>query len=94
MVTSKPRDGWRVRVLAFLVVAAVLMAAGYWYYRAEADEIREAQSRVVASVGRLKVAEIWQWRRERLGDATVLARSPAITAALPATKPSRQPAML
>jgi len=82
VVTSKPREGWRVRVMAFLAVTAVLMAAGYWYYRVEADGIHEAQYRAVAAVGRLKVAEIQQWRKERLEDVAVLAASPSITVAV------------
>ncbi|OYV84358.1 MAG: hypothetical protein B7Z73_15640, partial [Planctomycetia bacterium 21-64-5] len=73
----------------------VLLAGGYGYYRIEVDAIQRAQYGAVAAVGRLKADEIQQWRRERIGDAAVVAQNPFIIAALgELSGGARRPALL
>jgi PAS domain S-box-containing protein len=59
-------------VLVFLVLAAGIVTAGFLYYRHY--EIRyqtEVEHRLIA-IADLKVDELVEWRKERLGDAAVL----------------------
>ncbi|HVA57359.1 MAG TPA: ATP-binding protein [Gemmatimonadaceae bacterium] len=92
-MVNAPRIGWRKWALAFGSATIVLMAAGYWVYRVEADEIHRAQFSAVAAVGQLKSDQIEQWRRERSVDAAVAARDPAFAIALPALSNPALPAL-
>jgi PAS domain S-box-containing protein len=68
----------RRRWALFAVVAFVLLAAGWWYYRGEVQQIEQRQYAFLEAVGTLKAGQIEQWRRERTADARRLARSPLV----------------
>jgi len=56
-------------VIVFVLLAAGILCTGYYYSRHyEADHGQEVE-RMLTSVADLKVAEIVQWRKERLSDA-------------------------
>ena len=48
----------------------LLMAAGYWSYRAHVEEVTLGKYQELSSIGELKAQQIQQWRKVRLGDAT------------------------
>jgi two-component system cell cycle sensor histidine kinase/response regulator CckA len=73
------RRSW---VAIFALVSATLSAGGYWYYRAEVDEIYEQKHDELAAICTLKAQQIQQWRKERLADATIFAGDQFITSAL------------
>ena len=51
----------------FLAVMAFLVAAGgYAYYRYESDRIRQEKYAELAAIGELKAGQIQQWRHERI----------------------------
>jgi PAS domain S-box-containing protein len=55
-------------VAVFLVAALALVAGGYWYYRSETERIRRERHHEIAAIGKLKAAQIEQWREEQLSD--------------------------
>jgi PAS domain S-box-containing protein len=60
-------------IALFALVSTALAAGGYWYYRAEVDQIYEHKHEELAAIGTLKAQQIQQWRKERLADATFFA---------------------
>ncbi|MFA6240553.1 MAG: PAS domain S-box protein, partial [Candidatus Hydrogenedentales bacterium] len=72
----------RIWILLYLLTALMLSAGGYFYYLQEVDEIRAEKSGALSAIGELKVKQIVQWRKERLGDARDTAESPFFRRAL------------
>ncbi len=64
----------------FLIMAAGIVTAGYLYYRNHEIHHRIEAERELAAIADLKTGEIVQWRRERLGDASVLYRNASFSA--------------
>jgi PAS domain S-box-containing protein len=75
---TTPRAGLAV----FAVITLALLAGGYSYYLAEADEISEEKYQAIAAICELKSGQIQQWRQARLGDATVVAMNPFVSKAV------------
>jgi PAS domain S-box-containing protein len=55
--------------LIFVCLAAGIVAAGYFYYRNYEKHYRSEVERQLFAIAELKVGELVQWRKERLGDA-------------------------
>ncbi len=73
----KTRDSGQRHVLAVLILILVILAAGiltagYRYDLNYEMQQRTEVERQLSAIGALKVNELMQWRRERLGDAGVL----------------------
>ena len=60
---------------ALLLSLLTLTGAGTWFYRAQEQQSRQQVEAELDAIARLKVAQIVQWRAERLGDAGVLTDS-------------------
>ena len=58
--------------IALGAALAALVAGGVWYYRSQAQSVRQKAVETLASIGELKAQEIIAWRRERLADAAIL----------------------
>jgi two-component system sensor histidine kinase/response regulator len=58
--------------LGFLVLAAGISAAGWFYYKQQQAEVRRAAQETLATIADLKVQQLVQWRAERLADANYL----------------------
>src|SRR6476469_7931633 len=69
-------------VALFALISAALAAGGFWYYRAEVDEIYAHKHDELAAIGALKAQQIQQWRIERLADAESFAGGQFITSGL------------
>ena len=65
--------------LIFLLLAAGIGAAGVFYYRSQAREFRAEVERQLAAIADLKVEQLTNWRRERLGDASVFHQNTAFS---------------
>ena len=61
-----------VVILLFLLASVLAGGGGALYFRTEAGEIYEDANRQVRLLSDIKVRQLVQWRRERLGDAQVL----------------------
>ncbi len=66
----------------FAAIALAIPAGGYWYYRVEAEHIRQDKYRLIAAIAELKADQILKWRQERLIDAGNSAQSPFFRQAL------------
>lgn len=62
-------SGWFL--VAFVPIAAGMVAAGYGFFRNFERHYQTEVEREISAVADLKVSEIVQWRRERLGDGTL-----------------------
>ena len=69
-------------VAVFALVSMAIMAGGLAYYRYEQDYIRREKYQELAAIADLKIRQILDWRRERLGDAGTKVRSPFLRQAI------------
>ncbi len=67
-------------VLLFVALAVGIGTTGYLYYRSHETNYRSEVERQLAAIADLKVDELVQWRRERLGDAALFHGNAAFTA--------------
>ena len=79
--TKRPGPSRRIPVAIFVAITLVLLAAGYGYYRKEAEDIRREKGEAIAAIGELKSGQIQQWRKERLADAKRFAKGPVLSRA-------------
>lgn len=74
-------DRGRQRILLVFVLLVVgIIATGAAYYQNSASRFRREVEQQLYAVAELKVGELKQWRTERIADANILYRNPAITA--------------
>ncbi len=66
--------------LLFLLLAVGLISAGYVAVQNFARQYRDTAEHQLASIADLKVSELVQWRRERLGDGNLFFRNPNFAA--------------
>lgn len=64
-----------VLVLIFVFLAAGIITSGYLYFRAHEKHYRGKVEQELSAIKELKVAEMVQWRKERLEDAAILFRN-------------------
>ena len=65
-----------VIALTFTLLAAGIVTTGYYYYRDHEKTYRAEIEQQLAAISSLKVADIVQWRKERLGDALIFHNNP------------------
>ncbi len=58
------------------VLAILIAAGGYLYYRHQANIIREQKYTELAAIAKLKIDQLVQWRKERIADARVYSSAP------------------
>lgn len=63
----------RAEILVMGALAAAIAAIGCWFYQLQKHDIEQDVHRHLHEVVALKISEIAQWRKERLGDARVAA---------------------
>jgi len=73
---STERRAGRGFTLVFALLAAGIATAGTFYYRTCERHFRTGIEQELSAIAELKVAQIVQWRRERLVDANYLRRTP------------------
>jgi signal transduction histidine kinase len=62
----------RLLILIFVVLAAGILVAGYLYYHNYEKNYRAQAEQQLSSIADLKIGELVQWRKERIGDADLL----------------------
>ncbi len=80
---SGPRRERRPSVFLILILTALaagIIIAGYSYYRNYAKNYQIAVEHQLSAIAELKVGELAQWRKERLGDAAVFYGNAAFSA--------------
>lgn len=81
MKTSEPsasHAGW-VFLLVFLLLVLGIVTTGVYYYQHLEQQFRAKVEQQIAAIAELKVNELVQWRKERLGDANVFFDNPAFS---------------
>ncbi len=82
-------------LLAFLPLAAAILAAGLLFYRGQERRLMSDQERALSAIVDLKSHEIETWRRERWGDARLIAGNPLLTTDLiRSLRPPESPALV
>jgi len=74
---AEPR-AWYPLVLIFAILALGILLGGAFYYRTYERQFRTRIEQQLAVITELKAAQIVQWRRERLADATYIRRTPYV----------------
>ena len=72
---TKSRSG-RDLLLVFALLAAGVVTGGYFYHRSYERHYRAEVERQLSAIADMKVAQIIQWRRERLADANLIRATP------------------
>ena len=78
--SSGTRHAPYVLGLIFVVLAAGIVAAGYLYFHRYERHYRAEVDQQLSAIAELKVAELVDWRQERLGDASLLFNNAAFAA--------------
>jgi len=66
-----PSAGPSRRIAAAIIagISLAMIGGGYWYYRAETEELFREKHQTLKAITELKVKQIEQWRKERLAEA-------------------------
>lgn len=75
MKKVKQKIPWYL-LLTFFVLSLNIWAAGYHYYHKEKESIQKDKQEDLLAIADLKVKQITEWRRERLGDGEILSQDP------------------
>ena len=67
-------------VLVFMILSLGIVTGSFLYYQVQATQYRAKVVQELSGVVNLKVGELTQWRKERLGDAAVFYKNSAFTA--------------
>jgi PAS domain S-box-containing protein len=80
---NRPRGltGWLLFGI-FGLIALGLLFSGIWFYRQQAQVIREDKFSDLKSIADLKIGQIVQWRQERLNDISVNSGDPFFRSAI------------
>jgi signal transduction histidine kinase len=62
---------WQL-ILVFLVLVILISSVGVFYYEGQKRQIKKAQQDELLAIADLKVAQIVNWRKERLVDASII----------------------
>ena len=62
---------WKL-VVILLLFSAVIILAGVYYYKSQRNRIFIEQQNNLSAIATLKIGQITQWHKERLGDAIVI----------------------
>ncbi len=68
-----------VFLLIFIFLAAGVLAGGYFAYQNYEQNIRTGAERQLSAIADLKVKQLAEYRRERLGDASTFFKNPAFS---------------
>ncbi|MCX5997658.1 MAG: PAS domain S-box protein [Chloroflexi bacterium] len=69
----------RLLILIFVLLAAGIIVVGYLFYDNYKKHYRAQVEQQLSAIADLKVGELVQWRKERLGDANLLYKNPAFS---------------
>jgi signal transduction histidine kinase/DNA-binding response OmpR family regulator len=69
-----------ILILIFVLLAAGIVTAGSLYYRDYQEHYRARVESQISAIANLKVGELVQFRKERLGDAAILHRNVSFSA--------------
>ncbi|MBM4137372.1 MAG: hypothetical protein FJ241_11150 [Nitrospira sp.] len=59
-------------IIIFLVLSISIWAIGYLYYEKQKENIKKDTQVTLSAIADLKVSQIVNWRKDRLGDANII----------------------
>ncbi len=69
-------------IIIFLLLTIGIGSSGYFYYKNQKEHIKKTAEEELSAIADLKVSQILNWRKERLGNATTVLRSPFVTSGI------------
>ena len=66
---AKTQRNSKLSILIFVLLAAGILTAGYFYYTDYEHKYRTVVEQQLSAIAELKVGELVQWRKERIADA-------------------------
>ena len=69
-------------IIIFLLLTIGIGSSGYFYYKNQKEHIKKTAEEELSAIADLKVSQILNWRKERLGNATTIFRSPFVTSGI------------
>lgn len=85
MITPSPekkRTTLFIAVMIFIIVSILIIVAGVLSYQSQKKSIKNSAKQQLAAIADLKVREIQNWRRERIGDASVIYNNEAFASSV------------
>ena len=79
---EEPRRMPTILIAIFLVFSLGLIVSGYFYSKYQSAEIARSAEAELLNIAKLKVSQVKDWQRERLGDAHVLSENLSVSAIL------------
>lgn len=67
--SRKEKQSLRLLVLTFIILSAGVITAGWFYYSKYKTQYKTEIGKQLTAIGKLKAADLADWRKERLGDA-------------------------
>ena len=80
LLNGSLRSATRLLVLVFIILCSGIMLMGFLYFRQFEEKQRLAAEKQLSAIADLKVDELGHWRRERIGDGSVIFDNPAALA--------------
>jgi PAS domain S-box-containing protein len=74
--SDHPRRNFKVRIITFLLLSICIAAAGWIFYVREKAYSEKIAGQTLSAIADLKISQIVNWRKERLGDASVISIHP------------------
>jgi len=68
---------WNLLII-FLILVIAINVLGYLYYENQKEQIGKEKQKDLSTIANLKVAQIVNWRKERLGDLSAVLGNPFI----------------
>ncbi len=66
-----PKTSWQL-ILIFLILTIAISSVGLFYYERQKKEIKKDKQNELLAIADLKMSQIQNWRKERLGDAATI----------------------
>ncbi|PKN51909.1 MAG: hypothetical protein CVU55_09150 [Deltaproteobacteria bacterium HGW-Deltaproteobacteria-13] len=79
---EKNRKALFIAVIVFIAAAILIIILGHFSYQGQKKYIKNAAKQQLAAIADLKVREIENWRRERIGDANVIRYNAGFTSSV------------
>ncbi len=75
-ISDHPHRDFKIHIIAFLCFSICIAAAGWIFYVREKAYSEKTAGHTLSAIADLKISQIVNWRKERLGNASVISVNP------------------
>jgi len=75
-ISDHPHRNFKIHIIAFLCLSICIAAAGWIFYTREKAYSEKTAGQTLSAIADLKISQIVNWRKERLGNASVISVNP------------------